>query len=328
MTIKGVTVVGAGIVGLMCALRLAEAGVRVTVIEALGADAIRPGSRNASISAAGMLAPFSETAQHPDFEALCAASFALWKARAAAALWRDFVVFDGADVATAAGARFVAEEGVVDPERVYEGILSDARQAGVSFKYGLGIDDGVSREIAATTRTLDRGAFVVLAPGAGPNASLTHDAPVLKRVSPAKGCLLNVELAKPIARTLHAPGFYIARRWDGACVLGSTMEMGRADLAVEQSKIDALLAAANAHFGGGVRQRGEAWAGVRAMSPDWAPMIGPTRQGLAVGALIAAGASRNGWLLAPIIAEIICAYVMGQDIPRLWAAFHPDRFDT
>ena len=57
------------------------------------------------------------------------------------------------------------------------------------------------------------------------------------------------------------------------------------------------------------------------MSPDSWPMIGPSGD-----VLIAAGHSRNGWLLAPITAEIITAYVMGADIPAEWAALSPDRF--
>jgi glycine oxidase len=57
------------------------------------------------------------------------------------------------------------------------------------------------------------------------------------------------------------------------------------------------------------------------MSPDWAPMIGTGGE-----CLVAAGHSRNGWLLAPITAEIISAFVFGDPIGPLWAAFAPDRF--
>jgi glycine oxidase len=42
--------------------------------------------------------------------------------------------------------------------------------------------------------------------------------------------------------------------------------------------------------------------------------------------LVAAGHSRNGWLLAPITAEIITAYVIGAEIPSDWAALAPERF--
>jgi glycine oxidase len=57
------------------------------------------------------------------------------------------------------------------------------------------------------------------------------------------------------------------------------------------------------------------------MSPDGRPMIGHSGD-----VLIAAGHSRNGWLLAPITAEIITASVMGEAIPPEWAALSPDRF--
>ena len=49
-------------------------------------------------------------------------------------------------------------------------------------------------------------------------------------------------------------------------------------------------------------------------------MIGPTGEAFCV----AAGHSRNGWLMAPITAEIITAYVFGAEIPPEWAALSPE----
>jgi glycine oxidase len=60
------------------------------------------------------------------------------------------------------------------------------------------------------------------------------------------------------------------------------------------------------------------------MSPDNWPMIGRGGDGI----LVAAGHSRNGWLLAPITAEIISAYVFGGEIAPEWAALSPERFET
>jgi glycine oxidase len=45
------------------------------------------------------------------------------------------------------------------------------------------------------------------------------------------------------------------------------------------------------------------------------------------GVLVAAGHSRNGWLLAPITAEIITAIVFGASLPPAWAALAPQRFE-
>jgi glycine oxidase len=71
----------------------------------------------------------------------------------------------------------------------------------------------------------------------------------------------------------------------------------------------------------GELKRGKVWAGVRPMSPDGWPMVGPSG-----GVLVAAGHSRNGWGLAPITAEIVTAYVLGAPIPAQWAAWSPERF--
>jgi glycine oxidase len=60
------------------------------------------------------------------------------------------------------------------------------------------------------------------------------------------------------------------------------------------------------------------------MSPDGWPLIGASGEGL----LVAAGHSRNGWLLAPVTAEIITAYVFGANIAPPWAALSPQRFES
>jgi glycine oxidase len=73
-----VLVLGGGIIGLACARELAKAGLRVEVLERLGAGA------EASLAAAGMLAPLAEApAPGPFFDA-CRASRDLWVSWAAA----------------------------------------------------------------------------------------------------------------------------------------------------------------------------------------------------------------------------------------------------
>ena len=101
------------------------------------------------------------------------------------------------------------------------------------------------------------------------------------------------------------------------------MDFDRTDRLVDPAQVEALLAAADALLPGEVQPTPKPWTGIRPMSPDGWPMIGPSGD-----VLIAAGHSRNGWLLAPITAEIITAYVMGADIPPEWAALSPDRFET
>jgi glycine oxidase len=121
---------------------------------------------------------------------------------------------------------------------------------------------------------------------------------------------------------LRTGEFYIAQRRDDA-VIGATLEYDRFDRKVDRAKIAELHAAAERLLPGEIKLTDQAWAGIRPMSPDGWPMIGSAKDGI----LIAAGHSRDGWLMAPITAEIITAYVFGDEIPPEWAALSPKRFE-
>lgn len=75
-SIQSIAIVGAGIIGLSCALELADRGVRVTLFEKQWPP------RGASWAAAGMLAPAFEAVgvaeNHPGLFELCEASARLW----------------------------------------------------------------------------------------------------------------------------------------------------------------------------------------------------------------------------------------------------------
>ena len=44
--------------------------------------------------------------------------------------------------------------------------------------------------------------------------------------------------------------------------------------------------------------------------------------------MLAVGARRNGWLLAPLVARMVAAYVLGQDAGTYAEAFEPRRRQT
>jgi len=347
-----VVIVGAGIVGLACALRLAREGARVTVLES-DPDDLHVFRAAASGAAAGMLAPFdSESSAHGE---LALASFDLWRTELAAPL-REGLRFDGAVIACATerdaaalqarvmsfGRRVapmtrgqaarrvgfpldhalaVDDEGVADPIWTLGALKLELRRLGASILH----DRDVAQVTANQVRTFDGEVYeadrVVLAPGVWANADLAHAAPALMHVRPAKGHLVAVIPAKPLEVTLHAPGFYLARRREDV-VLGATMQFDRYERNVEEAQVQKLFAAADAAAPAALKPAGRAWAGVRPMSPDGWPMVGESN-----GVLVAAGHSRNGWLLAPITAEIITAYVFNAPIPPAWAALAPQRFD-
>lgn len=352
---KSVIIVGGGVIGLFCAVRLAKAGARVTLLEAEGehADLFGPG---ASVAAAGMLAPLDEAAS--PHTPLAFESYDLWRRLRDGAEWADGVRFDGgmrlADEAAAGAlvqeserhgrrahmlrsgqfrkrtgfsteksAVFVEDEGVADPERVLSGLAMQARAHGVIVEY----HRDVAHVTANTAVTHDDQRYeadaVVLAPGAWATEAMIEAAPALRRVSAARGHLVSVKVARPLGPNVPGPGFYLAQRREDV-VLGSTMEPGEYQRRVNPAMVQALLAAAQAALPGEIEPAGRAWCGIRPMSPDGWPLVGQTGQGL----LVAAGHSRNGWLMAPVTAEIISAYVLGGESPERWAALSPQRFES
>jgi glycine oxidase len=97
-----VAVIGAGVIGLSCAVEIARGGGDVTVIDADRAWSPQAAPRAASYAAAGMLGAFSEAlhegpGHHRRLGALCAAGLSAWRALAEAdpTLGR-FVRFPGA----------------------------------------------------------------------------------------------------------------------------------------------------------------------------------------------------------------------------------------
>jgi glycine oxidase len=353
---KTVVIVGGGVVGLFCAVRLAKAGARVTVLEAEGehADLFGPG---ASIAAAGMLAPMDEAAS--PHTAVAFESLDLWRSLRAGAEWADGVRFDGGVViardeidaygvervatqhgrraqtispggfkkrtgmrAKVAGAVFLEDEGVADTERVLSGLAMQARALGVIIEYHKDVANVTATAALTHEDRVYEADIVVLAPGAWATDRLKAAAPALERISAGKGHLVSVKLDGDLKPNVHGPGFYIAQRRRDV-VIGATMELGRYDRKIDKEKIAELVAAAEATLPGEIVETGRAWTGIRPMSPDGWPIIGRSGE-----VLVACGHSRNGWLLAPVTAEIITAYVFGADIPERWAALSPKRLET
>ncbi len=351
---KSVIIVGAGVVGLMCAVRLAKMGVRATVLEEHNENTSVWGP-TASASAAGMLAPLSEEVSSN--QALAFTSLDLWRSWRKDAPWEDAVRFDGGVVlardareaaeieaganamkrsaealsvskfrkhtglrADLAHAVFIDDEGVADPLRTLSGLVMDARAHGVLVKFGEDVAQAHANQVKTHAGTIYEADQVVLAPGVWGADVFAAAAPALERVRAGKGCLVPVQFEQPVGPNIRSRDFYIAQRY-GEAVLGSTLDFDRTDRRVEPAQVETLLAAAEAALPGEVRPAGKPWTGIRPMSPDGWPLIGRSGE-----VLIAAGHSRNGWLLAPITAEIITAYVMGSVIPPEWAALSPDRF--
>lgn len=372
-------VIGAGVVGLFCALEIARQGGNVTVVDADGGAPHATPPRAASHAAAGMLGAFSEALyegprHHRRLAPLCAAGLAAWRKLAEddPALGR-FVRFPGAvllsydDADTARvqracarakthgapadffeglapgldekvfGARVRASarlptEGVLTPAPMLSALAARAVMLGASILRGREVTEVLADNDAVHGVGLDdggelRGERVVIATGALAPGFWRQTAPALARVTPAKGMLGVAKAPANLATPdiVRAPSVYFIR--DGADVrFGAVTQTGRTDLDEDPDALAALYLELRKALPGVklAATARELSAGLRPMSPDGAPLVGPNGPH---GCIVAAGHGRNGWLLGPITGEAVAALVRGEEPAPVWASFAPDRFD-
>ncbi|KQY32729.1 D-amino acid oxidase [Caulobacter sp. Root487D2Y] len=301
-----VAVAGAGAIGSAVALTLARARFDVTLFDP------SPAGDNASSVAAGMLAPVAEAV----FDPVSTPHLALL--RRARDLWPAFaqglgleILRDGLRIEGEAGwlatiaARF---EALGAPFQRLDGALVDAedwrieaRPALAALRAAFQTLGGRFEPRAFTPDDLPAFSAVVLATGASDACGL---APELKALSPIKGQILRADRGPATGPVIRGEGVYICPGESPA--IGATMEAGRDDLIVDSSATDALRAAA-------IRLRPElaravltTEVGVRAATPDGLPLVGWSAT---PGVMLAVGARRNGWLLAPLVADLAASYL-------------------
>ncbi len=145
-------------------------------------------------------------------------------------------------------------------------------------------------------------------------------APELAVLRPIKGQILRSSAGPTHGPVVRGAGVYVTPGPHGA-IIGATMQSGVADRRIEPDLVQGLLAKAAALYPTLAQADYAPSAAVRAAAPDGLPLVGPSRK---PGVLLAAGARRNGWLLAPLIADEIVRLAGGQGAPI--AAFDPARF--
>ncbi|GAC1659524.1 MAG: glycine oxidase ThiO [Vulcanimicrobiaceae bacterium] len=142
-------------------------------------------------------------------------------------------------------------------------------------------------------------------------------------VFPVKGQMLSLEIPKGFMRHVTwARGVYFVPRTDGRLLVGATVEDAGFDARTNAGGIAQLLQAALA-CAPALRNFtiGEMWAGLRPGTPDGRPFIGEI--GLE-GYYVATGHFRNGILLAPATAALLCDLVAGKP-NHFAAACNPSR---
>jgi glycine oxidase len=307
-----VTVIGAGVAGLCCALELAERGAAVEVLE----RSERLGN-GCSWYAGGMLAPWCECENSgPLIAELGAEGLDWWRARfAGAQIAGTMVVAHGRDAAELTQfarrtARFAhldgrgiaalepelagrfehglyfAGEGHLDPRAALTALAARLDALGVRIRYGAAAAAGAPEGRAR----LDCTGF----------AAASH----LGDLRGVRGEMVllrsrEISLSRPV-RLLHPRlPVYVVPRDEGLFMVGATMiESDAGGLASARSLLELLSAAYALHPGFGEAQVVEIGVGVRPAFPDNRPRL--RREG---DTLYVNGRYRHGFLLAPALAR-------------------------
>ena len=346
-------VVGAGVIGLSCAWRIAERGLSVCVLER---DSVGAG---ASGVAAGMLAPVTEA----EFGAERVLALNL----AAAERWPSFAAslkeaagtevgysVNGALVVAAdrddaeelrrlhafqvslglgvewlpprrarelepslspriAGAIHARHEAQADPRAVTRALA----RTGIEIATGVDVR-AVTRDGVETSAGAVHADQVVVAAGSWSGA--LGDVPV----RPVKGQILRLRRASGVPplteRLVRTPRCYVVDRPSGEVVIGATVEERGFDDRVTADGVYRLLEAAYEVLPDAAELEWvEASARLRPGTPSNEPIIGRDSSGV----VWATGHYRNGILLAPITADAIAAIVAGGEPPDVVSAFEP-----
>lgn len=334
-----ITVAGAGALGLTTALALADAGARVTVYDPA------PEGDNASGVAAGMLAPAFEAVLDagaaPHFDLLLAARD-LWPALEA----RIGVVADRAGAVAVGDEAYLAKvdaglRGLGLHPTDLERRALDGLAPGLAPQWGRGLLAREDWRVEASTalaalRAAARAAGVefrqqqatgfeggerlVIATGASRDLAVV--APELDQLSPIKGHILRTRERAYQGVVVRGPGAYVTAA-PGGLTIGATMQAGVDDRIVDPAQVGPLKAAGARLFPDLAQAEFAAETGVRATTPDGLPMVGRGRHH---GVLLAAGARRNGWLLAPLVARLITACVTEGEAGPFADRLSPARF--
>jgi glycine oxidase len=354
--IPDVTIVGAGIIGLATAVAAARRGLNVMLV-----GDQRPGE--ASSAAAGMLAPSVERSVGPAHDFAIAArdlypsyveslaeqtgirvplnrlgilQVALTRAgvkglRQTALpgtewLGRPVLAELEPTLGHALGAMLNPEDGAVDNVTLMRalGALADASPliARLEATVARVKSDTVRPVIELSTGGTHETGTVVIAGGAW--ASLIAGVPLLGVVTPARGQLIAYD-SIGLRHVVYGPRGYLVPRANLQTIAGSTMENVGFDATTTDEGLARVRSASEEIAPAlSVTRVQTSWAGLRPVTPDLLPLIGPDPHHPAI--IYACGHSRNGILLAPLTGEVVAAIAAGEPPEHNLSQFRPDRF--
>jgi glycine oxidase len=356
-------VIGAGLIGLSLAWKLARAGARVLLL-----DRREPG-QEASHAGGGMIADLDPVlpAELRELAHRSAALFPSFVAELSAESGRSIdlrddgvIDFEQHPIAESEGIRaigaaealaleprlnlppdpaYLMQERSVDPRHLVAALLAALGKCSsqVEIRTGEAVAKIVAERGRAEGIVTERASYaaerVINCAGAW---ACQIDGPRLPTL-PVKGHMLSLafpgELAMDAAvreekrvlrHVLRSRWCYILPRSNGLYVVGSSVEPAGFDKTLNTHRIKRLHEAAARLIPQFAEAKiAEAWTGLRPGTPDNLPLMGETAL---PGYFAATGHYRDGILLAPVTAEVMCALVLEGRSPVSLERFSPQRF--
>jgi glycine oxidase len=355
-TTADVVVVGSGLIGLCCATSVAASGKSVLLV-----GEHRKGE--ASGAAAGMLAPSVEKAEGPahDFAIAARDTYPVYleeladlvgirvplnrlgvlqvaltergvrglqKTASATRRWidRQELAHLEPTLGHAIGAVMNPDDGSVDNviltaalNQLADSLPRITRQTGAVTKVAAA--NGRVRAVLADGSTIEA-AQMVLAPGAW--GGQIDGAPALKSVTPLRGQLVSYS-GIGLRHVTYGPRGYLVPRGTTSTIAGSTMENAGFDSATTPEGLAKVQSAAEEIAPAlGVAPPTSSWAGLRPVTPDMLPLLGPDADHTEI--IYACGHSRNGILLAALTGKTVARLISNQPVEHDLSQFRPDRF--
>jgi len=229
------------------------------------------------------------------------------------------------------GAVWSPHEAHVRSAALVHALAEGAQRLGARVETGVaatGLLRRGERAVGVRTAREDLAAgHVVLCAGAfTPACWAWLDAPPPLPIEPVRGQILALlPRGEPLQRIVWGEGAYLVPKRDGTVVVGATEERVGYDVRVTAEGVHALLSAALRLAPGlGAAELRASWAGLRPVTPDRLPAVGPVPA--AEGLWVAAGHGRNGVLLAPLTGRIVADGILGRGALEEAGRLHPGRF--
>jgi glycine oxidase len=226
------------------------------------------------------------------------------------------------------GALWATRDGALDPLRLVEALLADARRHGAEIlteRVETVEKSGGRISGVATDKKHYHATDVVVAAGAWSSqlAGLPRPIPV----EPVRGQMAAVPWPSDVGRAIvYHQDCYLLARGDEA-ILGSTMESVGFRAEVTPEGIGRIVAAMMTLCPGLMRAKvRRTWAGLRPVTPDGLPIIGPDPE--VSGLWYATGHGRNGILLAGLTGELIRQLIGGERPTADLSRFAAGRFGS